>query len=229
MGFRGREDHLRTVLLADAPINDGDVEVNTSSVARWPRKQAAINPNLNLFTIPPTDSSTASYRYVKVPPQTASITPIHVYIERQSDYIDLERSFVELNLGFKTTGNVNLTSRNDTVNRMTTPANNLAQTLFKQVNFRANGTLLTGQEDMYHLKAYIQTVLNYDRDDGETILQPTGWRNEIDSPVTIGKQNLPREPSKIPITTSTFNCMKLSIILIARLPDCLFTCMISYL
>ena len=143
MGFRGREDHLRTVLLAEAPINDGDVEVNTSSVARWPRKQAAINPNLNLFTIPPTDLSTASYRYVKVPPHTASISPIHVYIERQSDYIDLKRSFVELNLGFKTTGNVNLTSRNDTVNRMTTPANNLAQTLFKQVNFRANGTLLT--------------------------------------------------------------------------------------
>ena len=37
---------------------------------------------------------------------------------------------------------------------------------------------------MYHLKAYLQTLLNYDRDDGETILQPTGWRNEIDSPVT---------------------------------------------
>ena len=92
---------------------------------------------------------------------------------------------MKLYLGFKTTGNANLTSRNDTVNRMTTPANNLAQTLFKQVNFRANGTLLTGQEDMYHLKAYIQTVLNYDRDDGETILQPTVWRNEIDLPVTI--------------------------------------------
>ena len=136
---------------------------------------------------------------------------------------------MELNLGFKTTGNANLTSHNDTVNRMTTPANNLAHTLFKQVNFRANGTLLTEQVDMYHLKAYIQTVLNYDRDDGETILQPTGLRDEIDSPVTIGKQNLPREPSKIPVTTSTFNCMELSIILIARLPDCLFTCMISYL
>ena len=37
---------------------------------------------------------------------------------------------------------------------------------------------------MYNLKAYLQTLLNYDRDDGETILQPTGWRNEIDSPVT---------------------------------------------
>ena len=67
---------------------------------------------------------------------------------------------------------------------MTVPANNLAHTLFKQINFRANGTLLTKQVDMYHLKAYLQTLLNFDRDDGETILQPTGWRNEIDSPVT---------------------------------------------
>ena len=37
---------------------------------------------------------------------------------------------------------------------------------------------------MYYLKAFIQTVINYDGDDGETTLQPTGWRNEIDSPVT---------------------------------------------
>ena len=147
-------------------------------------KTAALNPNLNLFTIPPTDLTTASYRYIKVPPQTSSITPIHVNIERQSDYIDLERSFVELDLGFKTTANSNPTSLVDDVNRMTAPANNLAHTLFKQVNFRANGTLLTEQVDMYYLKAFIQTVINYDGDDGETTLQPTGWRNEIDSPVT---------------------------------------------
>ena len=91
---------------------------------------------------------------------------------------------MELDLGFKATRNANLTSCNDNVNCMTASANNLAHTLFKQINFRANGTLLTEQVDMYHLKAYIQTLLNYDRDDGETILQPTDWRNEIDSPVT---------------------------------------------
>ena len=91
---------------------------------------------------------------------------------------------MELDLGFKATGNANLTSCNDNVNCMTAPVNNLAHTLFKQINFRANGTLLTEQVDMYHLKAYLQTLLNYDRDDGETILQPTDWRNEIDSPVT---------------------------------------------
>ena len=67
---------------------------------------------------------------------------------------------------------------------MTAPGNNLAHTLFKQINFRANGTLLTEQMEMYHLKAYLQTLLNYDRDDGDTILQPIGWRIEIDSLVT---------------------------------------------
>lgn len=50
---------------------------------------AALNPNLNLLTIPPMDLTTTSYRYVKVPPRTSSITTIYVYIERQSDYIDM--------------------------------------------------------------------------------------------------------------------------------------------
>ena len=87
-------------------------------------------------------------------------------------------------MGFKTTENANLTARIYNVGMMTSPANNIAHTLFKQINFRADGTLLTQQVNMYHLKAFIQTILNYDRNDGETILKPARWRNEIDSPVT---------------------------------------------
>ena len=113
-----------------------------------------------------------------------------MYVERQSDPIDLSRSFVQLDLGFKTTENANLTARAYNVAMMTSPANNIAHTLFKQINFRANGTLLTEQVDMYHLKAFIQTILNYDRNDGETILEPAGWRNEIDSPVTYTAANV---------------------------------------
>ena len=151
-------------------------------------KGAEQNSSLDLFRIPPTDLSTVKYRYVKIPPQTSSITPIQLYAERQSDLIDLSRSFVELDLGFKTTENANLTARANNVGVMTSPANNIAHTLFKQINFRA--TLLTEQEDMYHLKAFIQTILNYNRNDGETILEPAGWRNEIDSPVTYTAANV---------------------------------------
>ena len=56
-------------------------------------KGAEQNSSLDLFTIPPTDLSTVKYRYVKIPPQTSSIIPIQVYAERQSDPIDLLRSF----------------------------------------------------------------------------------------------------------------------------------------
>ena len=103
------------------------------------------------------------YRCVKVPVQTSSITPIHVYMDRQSDLINLTRNFVELKVGFKTMGNANLTSHADAVATMHIPANNISYTLFKQINCRANGTLLTEQVDMHHLKAYFQTLLNFDR------------------------------------------------------------------
>ena len=43
---------------------------------------------------------------------------------------------------------------------------------------------------MYHLKAYFQTLLHFDRDDEETILQCQGWRNKIDSPATYTTTNV---------------------------------------
>ncbi|PFX23650.1 hypothetical protein AWC38_SpisGene11809 [Stylophora pistillata] len=106
---------------------------------------------------------------------------VQVYVPKQTEFINLARSFVELDLGFQTPGNGNLTSRVDDVNRMLTPVNNIAHSLFKQINAKLNGTLITEQVDMYHLKAFIQTLLNFDREEGETILAAAGWRNNIDS------------------------------------------------
>ena len=74
-----------------------------------------------------------------------------MYVEQRSDPIDLLRSFVQLNWGFKTTENANLTARATSVGMMTSPANNIAHTLFKKINCRANSTLLTEQVDMYYL------------------------------------------------------------------------------
>ena len=61
-------------------------------------------------------------------------------------------------------------------------ANNLVHTLFKQINVRLNDTLISPQTDTYHLKAFIETVLNHDRDDGNTILAPEGWYNSLNVP-----------------------------------------------
>lgn len=87
------------------------------------------NQSLHVLAIPPTDLSMARYRYNKVAAKTSSITHIYAYVDQQSDLIDLTRCFVKLNVGFKTTGNANLTSCADAVATMLTLANNIAETL----------------------------------------------------------------------------------------------------
>ena len=56
--------------------------------------------------------------------------------------------------------------------------NNIAHSIFKQISVRLNGI----HTDTYHYKAYIETLLNYNRDDGEMVLKPQGWFNAIDLP-----------------------------------------------
>ena len=57
--------------------------------------------------------------------------------------------------------------------------NNLGHTLFKQMNLRFNGTLMSEQTDMYPYNAFLETLLNYNRDEGETLLAPQGWVNYL--------------------------------------------------
>lgn len=45
---------------------------------------------------------------------------------------------------------------------------------------KLNGTLISEQTETYHCKAYVETLLNNNRKDGETILFPQGWYNHID-------------------------------------------------
>ena len=62
------------------------------------------------------------------------------------------------------------------------PVNNLAHSIIKQIDLQLNGTLISPQSDTYHYKAYLETLLNYDREDGKTVLGPQGWFNQVDSP-----------------------------------------------
>ena len=63
--------------------------------------------------------------------------------------------------------------------------NNLAHTIFKQINLQFNGALMSEQTDTYAYSAYFQTLLNYNRDDGETLLLPQGWVNFLNMTPTL--------------------------------------------
>ena len=45
---------------------------------------------------------------------------------------------------------------------------------------RLNDVLLNDNLIHYHYKAYLESLLNYNRADGETVLAPQGWFNQID-------------------------------------------------
>ena len=61
--------------------------------------------------------------------------------------------------------------------------NNLSHTLFKQISMRLKGTPISPQTDTYHYKAYLETLSNYNQEDGEMVLKPQGWFNQLDFPV----------------------------------------------
>jgi len=54
---------------------------------------------------------------------------------------------------------------------------------------RLNGTLISLRTDAYHYKAYLETLLNYNKDDGETMLKPQGCYNALDFPAQLTVNN----------------------------------------
>ena len=78
----------------------------------------------------------------------------------------------------QTLADANATSYGDN-KRFVYVTNNMAHTLFKRINLRFNGTLMSEQTDTYAYNAFLKTVLNYNRDDAETLLAPQDWVNYL--------------------------------------------------
>ena len=57
--------------------------------------------------------------------------------------------------------------------------NNLGHTLFKKMNLYLNGVVMSTQTNQYAYQAFFETLLNYNRDEGETLLAPQGWVSDF--------------------------------------------------
>ena len=88
-----------------------------------------MNRQLSLFNIPPTDLSMSSYRIVPIQTYTTGINTVEFQVDPQEDYVDLSRSFFEIELVLK------LANGNNVVEATKLwPMNNLAHTLFQQIS-----------------------------------------------------------------------------------------------
>jgi len=134
------------------------------------KSATAQNPSLNLFDVPSTDYSLVELRYVPKNPFTTGIHPIDFQIDPQHDFINLAKSYFEVELKLKLDNAGNLAN-----NTLVTACNNFIHSLFKQINVCLNGTLISPQTDTYHHKAYIDTVIHNDHT--ETLLKPESWFN----------------------------------------------------
>ena len=146
--------------------------------------------SLNIFSVPSTDYDFQGYKIVPFSKLSTSITPMKFSVQALEDYVDLNRSYFVIDLRLYSSAQNGIVavanSASDANNtKFVYAVNNLAHTLFKQINLRLNGTLMSEQTDTYAYSAFFQTLLNYNRDEGETLLQPQGWVNFLNVVPTL--------------------------------------------
>lgn len=143
------------------------------------RSDLEINPALDLFEVPDTDISYNGYRMVIHNPVTTGMTPMEFLVSPSEDYIDFNQSYFQMKLRLK------YTDRNILVVADNHIVNNMAHSVIRYVSVRLNGTLTSPQTDTYPYKAYFETLLINNRDEGKTILAPQGWHNVFDLPAFL--------------------------------------------
>ena len=90
--------------------------------------------------------------------------------------VDLGRSYFTMELQLKKSDHNNF----DAADKLSV-VNNLAHTPIKQIDLRLNGMLISPQSDTYHYKLFFEIFLNYNREDGETVLRPQGLYNHLEN------------------------------------------------
>jgi len=152
-------------------------DVSTQATPAHACSKGTVNPALRIFKVPPTDISINAYRMVTIQPTTTGINPMEFIVPGLDDFVHLGCSSFTMELSLKKSNNANLVA-----NEKLWPVNNSAHSIIKQIDLQLNGTLISPQSDTYHCKAYLETLLNYDREDGKTMLGPQGWFNQVDFP-----------------------------------------------
>lgn len=127
---------------------------------------------LDLFYIPPTNTSIESGGWSQHNPLTAldDTGPIEFYIPAsESEYIHLNQTLLYLSVEF----NSSLISKSESSNETPIygPINNLASSLFSQIDVSLKNESIETTNKTYAYKAYITDLLNYGSDSKLTHLQ----------------------------------------------------------
>ena len=129
------------------------------------------NSALELFQIPPADTSILSARWKPYYPESRIQrgSPIEFNIETTPDYIDLSKCYMKFKL------KIPKANGTDIADKKVIPVNNFLHTTIKQMSIKLNNTLVTQQNDTYAYKAYLESLLSYPKSSTESYLKCVLW------------------------------------------------------
>lgn len=118
--------------------------------------EACLKTELDLFSLPPTQTAIESSRWVSYKPVSSlsDESPIEFCINSQNeDYLDLAHTMIKVNVQIKP-----LTATTD---KFVAPVNNFLHSIFNQVDVYLNQKLVSPPNNAYPYRAYLETLLNY--------------------------------------------------------------------
>ena len=141
--------------------------------------------SLNLFDVPDVDYRYEASQEVAFQQALKGTRPITFSIPASDDYYDLNelRFQVKVRLTDPAAGydglKANLADSDANNTRNTYCVNNFAHTFSRDINMSMNGVLMTEQSNTYHYKAYVETLLNFNQEEGDTKLASQVWVNQL--------------------------------------------------
>ncbi|XP_033229747.1 uncharacterized protein F54H12.2-like [Belonocnema kinseyi] len=144
-----------------------------------------LKSELDLFSIPPTQTSIESSQWVHYKPVTSLTddSPIEFVVPGHGDeYIDLAHTM--LNLRVKLITPPRVAANAEQLDRVG-PVNNLLHSLFNQVHVYYNQKVVSPPSNSYAYRAYIETLLNYGPAAKNSHLTTSLWYNDFDENVGL--------------------------------------------
>ena len=130
-----------------------------------PQSAQGLNTGLNLLSVPSTDTSLLQgARWIEYAPIVPKVDPIEFTVPKGTSFIDLSKTQLFIKL------KITQTDGSDIDVATVGLINNPLHSIIKQFSIRLNGTLITEQSDTYAYRAYLESLLNYDRSAKETFL-----------------------------------------------------------
>ena len=127
---------------------------------------------LDLFTNAPTATDVESGYHTECQPISNiedSSLKFHIHNDQQ-DYIDLLHSYIVMTLRVENEDGSALPA-----NTPVAPVNNIAMTLFSQIDMYLKNTLVTHSSNTAHYRAYLENLLSYGEDSKKSQMTLSGW------------------------------------------------------